>query len=168
MSHLFNSLDPVIHDFGICYRGTNEKNIPDCRSRAIGVEFRATLGLTWRQAFPMPTPDRFAAFVIEQLAPLGTITSRYMFGGWCLYRGGTVFAIIADGALFLKGDSENIPKFEARGLKPFRPFPDRDDVMKYFQAPPEIFEDPDAMRDWCGGAIAAGQRSSGKNRKRGK
>lgn len=114
----------------------------------------------------MPIPDRFAAFVIEQLAPMGTITSRYMFGGWCLYCDGTVFAILADGALFLKGDSVNIPKFEARGLKPFRPFADRPDVMKYFQAPAEIFEDSDAMREWCGGAIAAGQRSSTSARKK--
>ena len=106
----------------------------------------------------MPAKDRFTEFVMEQMAPLGAMTSRYMFGGWCLYCDGTVFAIIADGALFLKGDSENIPKFEARGLKAFKPFPDRDDVMKYFQAPPEIFEDPEALREWCGGAVAAGRR----------
>lgn len=109
----------------------------------------------------MPIPrDRFVDFAIEELAPLGVITSRYMFGGWCLYCDGSVFAIVADGALFLKGDGENIPRFEARGLKPFKPFPDRDDVMKYFQAPPEIFEDPAAMRDWCGGALAAGRRKA--------
>ncbi len=104
--------------------------------------------------------DRYLDFVMEELASLGAITSRFMFGGWCLYCDGTVFALIADGALYLKGDSENIPKFEARGLKALRPFPDRDDVMKYFQAPPEVFENPEAMREWCGGAIAAGRRKS--------
>lgn len=108
----------------------------------------------------MPKPDRFTEFVIEQMAPLGTITSRYMFGGWCLYCDGFVFALIADGAVFLKGDSENIPLFEKRGLKPFKPFPDKDDVMKYFQAPPEIFEDADALKEWCGGAVAAGRRAA--------
>ena len=115
----------------------------------------------------MPAPrDRYVDFVIEELASLGTITSRYMFGGWCLYCDGTVFALIADGALFLKGDRENIPKFEARGLKAFRPFPDQDEVMKYFQAPPEVFEDPEAMREWCGGAIAAGRRKTPKKKRK--
>ncbi len=111
-------------------------------------------------------PDRFTEFVIEQLAPLGKITHRYMFGGWCLYCDGFVFALIADGALFLKGDAVNIPQFEARGLKPFKPFPDKNDVMKYFQAPPEIFEDDDALRLWCGGAVEAGRRSAKPAKKR--
>ena len=104
----------------------------------------------------MPVRDKFTDFCVEQLSPLGSITSRYMFGGWCLYCNGVVFALIADGALFLKGGPNNIPDFEARGLKPFKPYPDQDVVMKYFQAPPEIFEDSDAMAKWCGGAIAAG------------
>ena len=104
--------------------------------------------------------DRYVDFVIEELASLGTITSRFMFGGWCLYCDGIVFAVVADGVLFLKGDSENIPKFEALGLKAFRPFPGRDDVLKYFQAPAEVFEDREAMQEWCGGAIAAGRRKA--------
>jgi DNA transformation protein and related proteins len=103
---------------------------------------------------------------MDHLGPLGEITSKYMFGGWCLYCDGTVFAIIADGALFLKGDDENIPKFEARGLQAFRPFPDRDEVMKYYQAPPEIFEDRDAMQEWCSGAIAAGRRKPNKKKRK--
>jgi len=107
----------------------------------------------------MPKPDRYVEFVIEQMAPLGEITSRYMFGGWCLYCDGFTFALIADGMVYLKGDQENMPQFEARGLQPFRPFPDRDEVMKYFQAPPEIFEDESALRQWCGGAIAAARRA---------
>lgn len=108
----------------------------------------------------MPKADRYVEFVVEQFSPLGRITTKYMFGGWCLYCDGTVFALIADGAVFLKGDAQNIPMFEARGLQPFKPFPDQDVTMKYFQAPPEIFEDSDAMREWCGGAIEAGRRSS--------
>lgn len=110
-----------------------------------------------------PVRDAFLNFCVEQLAPLGQITSKYMFGGWCLYCNGQVFALVADGALFLKGGPNNIPAFEARGMKPFKPFPDQDVVMKYFQAPPEIFEDSDAMKQWCEGAIAAGTKSKPKS-----
>ena len=110
----------------------------------------------------MPPKDRFVQFCIEQLAPLGRIDSKYMFGGWCLYCDGAVFALIANGELYLKGDSHNIPDFEARGLQAFQPFPDKPDVMKYFQAPPEIFENDAALHHWCGGAIAAAARKKTK------
>lgn len=90
---------------------------------------------------------------------LGDATARFMMGGYVVYIDGVVCALVADGAVFLKGDAHNIPDFDARGLKAFKPFPDQDLVMKYFQAPPEIFEDPDALRQWVGGALEAGRRA---------
>lgn len=114
----------------------------------------------------MPPRDRFVDFCIEQFSVLGRIDSRYMFGGWCLYCNGAVFALIASGELYLKGDSQNIPEFEARDLQPFRPFPDKPEVMKYFQAPPELFEDTDALRKWGGSAVAASVRAKKPKKKR--
>ena len=113
----------------------------------------------------MPKSDRFVDFAMERFAPLGEITARAMMGGWCLYCDGVIFALAAGGALFLKGDEINIPKFNAHGLPPFKPFPDQDGVMKYFQAPPEIYEDDAAMREWVGGAVDAGRRAQLKKKK---
>ena len=113
----------------------------------------------------MPKSDRFVDFAVEQFAPLGEITARAMMGGWCLYCDGFVFALAAGGALYLKGDELNIPRFNARGLLPFKPFPDQDGTMKYFQAPPEIYEDVAAMREWVGGAVEAGRRAKQKKKK---
>jgi DNA transformation protein and related proteins len=110
-------------------------------------------------------PDRYLEFVQEQLSPLGEISNRFMFGGYCLYCDGVPFALVADGELYLKGDDVNIPRFQARGLRAFKPFPDREDTMKYFQAPPEIFENSDAMKEWCGGAVDCGRRASSKKKK---
>ena len=104
----------------------------------------------------------FVSFVLEQFSVLGESTARFMMGGYTFYIDGTVCALVADGQLYLKGDQHNIPDFDARGLKAFRPFPDQDLVMKYFEAPPEVFEDPDALRLWVGGALAAGRRSAKK------
>jgi DNA transformation protein len=108
-----------------------------------------------------PLPP-FVGFVLEQFSILGDATARFMMGGYVVYVDSIVCALVADGAVFLKGDQHNIPDFEARGLKAFKPFPDQDLVMKYFEAPPEIFEDPDALRKWVGGALQAGQRSAKK------
>lgn len=114
----------------------------------------------------MPAGNPYLEFLLEQMAPLGDITSRAMFGGHCLYCNGIVFALVAKNALFLKGDDVNRPAFEARGLKPFKPFDDQDATMSYYEAPPEIFEDSDAMRLWCGGSVEAGRRA--RQKKKGK
>jgi DNA transformation protein len=107
----------------------------------------------------------YLEFLAEQLGPLGDITWRAMMGGYCLYCDGIVFALVANQALFLKADSENRGAFEARNLQPFRPF-DGPGTMSYYEAPPEIFEDPDAVRQWAGGAVEAGRRAQSKKRKK--
>lgn len=114
----------------------------------------------------MKKQNPYLDFLAEQLAPLGEITFRAMFGGYCVYADGVVFGLIADNELFLKVDDGNRPKFEARGLKPFKPFPDRDEVMQYYPAPAETFESPEGMREWAGSALAAGQRAQEKKKKR--
>lgn len=89
-----------------------------------------------------------------------------MFGGHTLYCDGTIFALVAGGSLYLKADDTNREAFVKRGLKAFKPFPDREEVMSYYEAPPEIFEHEDAMRSWVGGSVAAGVRGSKNSRKK--
>lgn len=105
-------------------------------------------------------------FALEQLAPLGTITSRSMFGGYCLYCDGVVFAIIARDTLYLKADDGNRPEFEQRDLPPFRPFEDKPAVMQYYLAPAESFEDPEALLHWAGSAVEAGQRAQARKKRK--
>ncbi len=105
-------------------------------------------------------------FIKEQLAPLGKITARAMFGGYCVYCDGTVFAIIAEDTLYLKADDVNRPDFDAAGLKAFKPFDDKPMVMQYYLAPPEVFEDPEALEKWVGGAVQAGRRGKKKPKKK--
>jgi DNA transformation protein and related proteins len=98
-------------------------------------------------------------FLLEQLEPLGAITPRAMFGGHGLYCDGVFFALVAKSALFLKADDHNRPEFQERGMQPFRPYEDRNEVMQYYEAPAEIFEDPDLLKHLVGGSIAAGLRA---------
>ncbi len=106
----------------------------------------------------------YIAFLIEQLSPLGEITTRGMFGGHVMYCDGTVFALVASDALYLKVDEYNRAEFEASGLEAFHPFGDESMVMQYYQAPPEIFEDVDALRRWGSSAVPAGRRGQAKKR----
>ena len=114
----------------------------------------------------MKPQDTYIEFLIEQFAPLGGITPRRMFGGHCLYCDGTVFALVAKNSLFLKVDGENKGEFEKYGSKPFRPQGHPGVSMSYYEAPAEIFEDPDAMRYWVGGAVSAGRRAAATKRPR--
>jgi DNA transformation protein len=88
-----------------------------------------------------------------------------MFGGHGLYCNEVFFALVASGAVFLKADDENRPQFEAQGLKAFRPYEDRPETMQYYEAPAEMFEDPDMLKQWAGGAIAAALRAQTKKTK---
>src|SRR5258708_21361830 len=109
----------------------------------------------------MPTKNDYLEFVAEWLAPLGSIASRSMMGGYILYCDGQVFALIANNTLYLKADSEPRPRFEGSGLKPFYPFEGKAS-MSYYQPPPEFFEDADAMLEWGRAAVGAGLRSKKK------
>ena len=110
--------------------------------------------------------NSYVEFLLEQFQPLGGITARYMFGGYLLYCDAIPFALVADGNVFLKADDVNRPEFEARGLSAFRPYPDKPDVMQYYETPAEVFEDPEALRHWAGGAVAAGRRAQMKKKPR--
>ena len=77
-----------------------------------------------------------------------------MFGGVGIYTGDLFFALVADDALYLKGDDASRPEFEARGMSPFRPFGEDGEVMQYYQVPVEFLEDPEALRSWAEKSIA--------------
>src|SRR5579871_500589 len=66
----------------------------------------------------------YLEFLVEQLSPLGEITTRRLFGATSLYCDGTVFALVARDTLYLKVDDHNRADFQASGLEAFQPFDD--------------------------------------------
>ncbi|HWQ93990.1 MAG TPA: TfoX/Sxy family protein [Gammaproteobacteria bacterium] len=98
----------------------------------------------------MTQRSEFVEFVIEHMAPLGRVRARAMFGGHGIYQDDCMFAIIADDRLYFKADFTTRAEFEAKGLSPFTYIARRKTVtLQYFEAPPEVFEEPEAMRDWA-------------------
>jgi len=57
----------------------------------------------------MPEQSEYLDVLLEWLSPLGTVASRSMLGGHCLYCDGVVFALVADNTLHLKVD-EAVPQ----------------------------------------------------------
>ena len=115
----------------------------------------------------MPARNSYVDFVCEQLAPLGRIRVRAMFGGYGLYCDDLFFALIADNVLYLKVDEVNRPEFEALGLQPFKPFEDKPETMNYFPAPADMFESSEGLHRWAGGALACARRAAAAKGNRG-
>ena len=110
----------------------------------------------------MPKASDFVETVCERLAPLGQLRTRTMFGGWGIYVDGRFCAIVHRGTLYFKADETSRPQFEANGLRPFKPFSDKAMVMSYYEAPPEVFEEPSEMLAWGRKALEAALRNQGK------
>ncbi len=110
--------------------------------------------------------------VEDLFKPIGAVTIKRMFGGLGIYSDGLVFAIEAGGEIYLKTDSENLPQFEAYGLRPFSFESKRGTtVTSYRLLPEEAHEDEVALRHWCGLALGAAKRAAAgkvKKKRRGK
>lgn len=113
-----------------------------------------------RRRNPLAVSDGFRAFVLDQLAPLGDVVARSMFGGVGLYSAGVFFGIIAGDVLYLKVDAHNRPDFEAEGMPPFKPYPNRSGTMRYYAVPLGVLESSAELEMWTRKAIQAAKRAA--------
>jgi DNA transformation protein len=109
-------------------------------------------------AFTDQLPDVFAKF--------GAITLRAMFGGHGIYHSDTMFALVADGVLYLKTDSGNVQYFNELGLEAFEYIgkDGRTARMSYHRAPDDIFENPAKAAVWARRSHDAALRAQAKRR----
>jgi DNA transformation protein and related proteins len=116
---------------------------------------------------PMSVSPGFRSFVLEQLARATTsIRGRAMFGGVGIYSGELFFALIADDTVYFKVDDSNRPDFIARGMEPFRPMAPQGETMQYYAVPEDLLEDPESLKPWVDGAVAAARRKKSRRSSR--
>ena len=96
----------------------------------------------------------FKEFVLDQHAALPELRAKAMFGGHGLYSGAHFFAILDAGRVFFKVDATTRGAYEGRGMPAFtyvqqgRPL-----TLHYFEVPPDILEDRNALTVWATQAI---------------
>jgi DNA transformation protein and related proteins len=111
-------------------------------------------------------------FIRELFAPFGAVTVKRMFGGAGIYSEGFMFALVFDGAIFLKVDEASIPDFEREGSRPFvytrAKTPGRVGraSMAYWRLPERLYDDPDELAVWAGRALAIAEQRKGSPRAR--
>jgi len=83
--------------------------------------------------------EQLAQHFMDVLSPVGDLTSRKMFGATCLYIDGKPFALIDEGALFLKTDQALRDELVEAGGRPFTYFQKgkNSNVEMSYCAPPE-------------------------------
>lgn len=111
-------------------------------------------------------PDAgLVADIVEHFSTFALVTSRSMFGGYGLFVDGAMFALVADGALYLKADDANRHRFEAAGMQPWT-YETRGRAMQmgYYPIPEDDLHDSAELRAWFEGARDASRRAAEQKR----
>ena len=108
----------------------------------------------------------FVSYVVDLMQALGPVYAKGMFGGHGVFLDGLMFALVADGTLYLKVDKASETEFKSRGLEAFTYIKQgKEFSMSYFQAPENTLEDSEVMSLWANKAYDAALRSASKKRK---
>jgi DNA transformation protein and related proteins len=119
----------------------------------------------------MAVTDDYLRYVLGQLAGLGHVVTRRMFGAVGLYHDGRFFGLIAADSVYFRVNESNRSDYEARGADRFRPFPDKPHLsMTYYSLPADILEDPDECFMWArkslDAAVISGKPAARRTKKR--
>jgi len=109
----------------------------------------------------------FAEFLREQLAPLGHLTLRRMFGKTGVFCDGVMLGMVADNTLYFRVDDGNRAAFkEAEAVPPLNYAKGGELIdLSFWRAPERLFDEPDELVEWARVALAAARRVAAKNRK---
>jgi DNA transformation protein len=104
----------------------------------------------------MAVTNDYLQYVLEQLAGLGHVVTRRMFGAVGLYHDGRFFGLISADTVYFKVNDANRPDYESRGADQFRPFPDKPHLsMTYYSVPADTLEDADECVVWARKSLSA-------------
>lgn len=112
----------------------------------------------------MVATDSFAEFLREQLAPIGHITTRRMFGKTGLFCNGLMLGMVTDNMLYLRVDDGNRVAFkEAEVAAPLSYRKQGSTIeLSFWRAPERLFDEPDELLAWARDALAAARRVAAK------
>jgi DNA transformation protein and related proteins len=111
--------------------------------------------------------DSFAEFLREQLAPLGHLTMRRMFGKTGVFCDGVMLGMVADNTLYLRVDDHNRAIFEEAEAFPPLNYEKQGRTLdlSFWRAPERLFDEAGEFVEWARAALAAAHRVAAKNRR---
>ena len=112
----------------------------------------------------MVASANFAEFLRQQLAPLGHITMRRMFGKTGVFCDGLMLGMVRDDTLYFRVDDHNRTVFrEAEAFPPLNYEKGGANIdLAFWRAPERLFDEPDELVAWAREALAAARRVAAK------
>jgi len=105
--------------------------------------------------------------VADVFAPFAPVDCRAMFGGLGIYCEGVMFALVADGEVYMKADAATEAVFRAAGSAPFTyEAKGRSVRMSYWRLPAAAFDDEAALTHYANLAMEAAHRSAAARKPR--
>ena len=112
----------------------------------------------------MVASDSFGGFLREQLASLGHITMRRMFGKTGVFCDGLMLGMVRDDTLYFRVDDHNRAVFrEAEHFPPLNYEKGGASIdLAFWRAPERLFDEPDELVAWAREALGAARRVADK------
>jgi DNA transformation protein len=112
----------------------------------------------------MVASDGFAEFLRDQLAPLGRITMRRMFGKTGVFCDGFMLAMVRDNTLYFRVDDDNRAAFKEAEAFPPLDYQKKGGTidLSFWRAPERLFDEPDELVIWAQAALGAARRVAAK------
>jgi DNA transformation protein len=112
----------------------------------------------------MVASDGFAEFLRDQLAPVGRITMRRMFGKTGVFCDGVMLGMVTDNTLYFRVDDGNRATFkEAESFPPLNYEKKGETIdLAFWRAPERLFDEPEELIAWARAALAAARRVAAK------
>ena len=108
----------------------------------------------------MVASESFAEFLRDQLAPLGHVTMRRMFGKTGVFCDGLMFGMVANDTLYFRVDDHNKAAFKEAASDPPLNYEKQGRTidLSFWRAPERLLDDPDELVAWARIAMEAARR----------
>ena len=115
----------------------------------------------------MVPSDTFGEFLREQLAPLGRVTLRRMFGKTGVFCDGLMFGMVTEDALYFRVDDHNRAAFKEAEVFPPLSYEKQGRTidLSFWRAPERLLDEPDELVTWAREALAAASRVAAKRKR---
>ena len=108
----------------------------------------------------MVASNTYAEFLREQLAPLGRVTMRRMFGKTGVFCDGVMFGMVTENTLYFRVDDQNRATFKEAQSSPPLIYAKKGRTidLSFWRVPERLFDEPDELIAWARAALAAAHR----------
>lgn len=93
--------------------------------------------------------NEYIEYVKDLLSSFSSLIFKRMFGGYGVFKGNIMVALIAYNELYLKADDESAKYFSSCGSEPFTyKRGEKIIALSYWKLTPEVQEDQELLKEW--------------------